>query len=99
MTYAISSECADYRERTCVEVCPVDCIYEGRDQLYIHPDECIECGACEPECPVTAISYAEEGDADVERARNFFFDVLPGRDTPLGTPGGARAVGTIDAHA
>lgn len=41
--------------RACVEVCPVDCIYEGDDQFYIHPDECIDCGACEPECPVTAI--------------------------------------------
>ena len=38
-----------------MDVCPVDCIYEGEDQLYIHPDECIDCGACEPECPVTAI--------------------------------------------
>ena len=41
------------------EVCPVDCIYEGDDQFYIHPDECIDCGACEPECPVSAI-YAED---------------------------------------
>ncbi len=40
-------------------MCPVDCIYEGPDQLYIHPEECIDCGACEPECPVTAI-FAEE---------------------------------------
>lgn len=36
-------------------VCPVDCIYEGDDMVYIHPDECIDCGLCEPECPVTAI--------------------------------------------
>jgi len=42
------------KDRSCVDVCPVDCIYEGEDQLYIHPDECIDCGACEPECPVTA---------------------------------------------
>ena len=41
-------------------MCPVDCIYEGPDQLYIHPDECIDCGACEPECPVTAIFVEED---------------------------------------
>jgi NAD-dependent dihydropyrimidine dehydrogenase PreA subunit len=99
MAYAIASECADNRERTCVEVCPVDCIYEGADQLYIHPEECIDCGACEPECPVTAISYAEDGDEDVERAKRFFFDILPGRDVPLGSPGSARKLGVIDASA
>ena len=59
MTYIIAEPCIDVLDRGCVEVCPVDCIYEGRDQLYIHPDECIDCGACEPECPVTAI-FAEE---------------------------------------
>ncbi len=42
-----------------MDVCPVDCIYEGEDQLYIHPEECIDCGACEPECPVSAI-YPED---------------------------------------
>jgi len=39
----------------CVEVCPVDCFYEGENMLVIHPDECIDCGVCEPECPVDAI--------------------------------------------
>ena len=43
-----------------MDVCPVDCIYEGPDPLYIHPDECIDCGACEPECPVTAIFPDED---------------------------------------
>ncbi len=59
MTYIITEACIGVLDRGCVDVCPVDCIYEGRDQLYIHPDECIDCGACEPECPVTAI-FAEE---------------------------------------
>lgn len=59
MTYIIAEPCIDVLDRGCVDVCPVDCIYEGGDQLYIHPDECIDCGACEPECPVTAI-FAEE---------------------------------------
>ncbi len=59
MTFIIAEPCIDVLDRGCVDVCPVDCIYEGPDQLYIHPEECIDCGACEPECPVTAI-FAEE---------------------------------------
>ena len=55
MTYVIAEACIGVKDRACVDVCPVDCIYEGEDQLYIHPDECIDCGACEPECPVEAI--------------------------------------------
>jgi NAD-dependent dihydropyrimidine dehydrogenase PreA subunit len=57
MTYVIVEACIGVKDRACVDVCPVDCIYEGEDQLYIHPDECIDCGACEPECPVTAIFH------------------------------------------
>lgn len=59
MPYIITDACIGVKDRACVDVCPVDCIYEGDDQLYIHPDECIDCGACEPECPVSAI-YPEE---------------------------------------
>jgi len=55
MTYIITEPCIETKDASCVEVCPVDCIYEGDDQYYIHPDECIDCGACEPECPVQAI--------------------------------------------
>ena len=55
MPYVITEACKDTKDRACVDVCPVDCIYEGKDQLFIHPDECIDCGACEPECPVEAI--------------------------------------------
>jgi ferredoxin len=55
MTYIITEPCLETKDASCVEVCPVDCIYEGDDQFYIHPDECIDCGACEPECPVQAI--------------------------------------------
>lgn len=63
MTYVITEPCIGVKDRACVDVCPVDCIYEGEDQLYIHPDECIDCGACEPECPVTAI-FAEDAVPD-----------------------------------
>ncbi|HXT89920.1 MAG TPA: ferredoxin family protein, partial [Trebonia sp.] len=55
MTYVIGETCADVLDRACVEECPVDCIYEGERMLYIHPDECVDCGACEPVCPVEAI--------------------------------------------
>ncbi len=62
MTYVITEPCIDVKDQSCVEVCPVDCIhFDGDDDriLYIHPDECIDCGACEPACPVTAI-FAED---------------------------------------
>lgn len=60
MPYVITEACISVKDRSCVDVCPVDCIYEGEDQLYINPDECIDCGACEPECPVTAIFPEED---------------------------------------
>ena len=55
MAHIIAQPCIGTKDTACVDVCPVDCIYEGADQLYIHPDECIDCGACEPACPVQAI--------------------------------------------
>lgn len=55
MPYVICEPCIGVKDQSCVKVCPVDCIYEAEDQFYINPDECIDCGACEPECPVSAI--------------------------------------------
>ena len=55
MTYIVCEPCYDCKYTDCVEVCPVDCFYEDEHMLYIHPDECIDCGACEPECPWQAI--------------------------------------------
>ena len=52
MTYVIALPCVDLKDKACIEECPVDCIYEGERSLYIHPDECVDCGACEPVCPV-----------------------------------------------
>jgi ferredoxin len=72
MTYIIAEPCIDELDRSCVDVCPVDCIYEvdkteleegdpdRKNMLYIHPEECIDCGACEPECPVEAIFPEDE---------------------------------------
>jgi len=70
MTYTITDPCLDTKDKSCVEVCPVDCIHEdeaaGDRMLYIDPEECIDCGACEPVCPVTAI-FAED---DRKRSRS-----------------------------
>ena len=55
MAYIITEPCIDVKDASCVDVCPVDCIYEGEKQYFIHPDECIDCAACEPVCPVAAI--------------------------------------------
>ncbi|ORE92389.1 ferredoxin FdxA [Acuticoccus yangtzensis] len=55
MTYIVGDACIKCKYTDCVEVCPVDCFYEGENMLVIHPDECIDCGVCEPECPIDAI--------------------------------------------
>lgn len=55
MTYIVTEACIKCKYTDCVEVCPVDCFYEGENMLVINPDECIDCGVCEPECPAEAI--------------------------------------------
>jgi NAD-dependent dihydropyrimidine dehydrogenase PreA subunit len=61
MTYIVAEPCIGTKDKACVEACPVDCIHgqDSDEQLYIDPDECIDCGACEPVCPVEAI-FPEE---------------------------------------
>ena len=93
MTYVIAEPCVDLLDKACIEECPVDCIYEGARMLYIHPDECVDCGACEPVCPVEAIYYEDdvkEEWAAYTKANVDFFD-------ELGSPGGASKVGKVDA--
>ena len=60
MAYVVADPCVKCKYTDCVAVCPVDCFYEGKNSLAINPDECIDCGACEPECPVTAIFPEED---------------------------------------
>ncbi|MGN0096253.1 MAG: ferredoxin [Corynebacterium sp.] len=89
MTYVIAQPCVDVLDRACVEECPVDCIYEGNRMLYIHPDECIDCGACEPVCPVEAIFYEDDLPDEWEDYIDYnvaFFD-------ELGSPGGGESIG------
>ena len=69
MTYVITDPCIGTKDRSCVDVCPVDCIHDDGDVdqiLYIDPDECIDCGACEPACPVNAI-FAEDDVPDAQK--------------------------------
>lgn len=64
MTFVVTDVCIKCKYTDCVEVCPVDCFYEGENMLVIHPDECIDCGVCEPECPIDAIIPDTESEAD-----------------------------------
>lgn len=60
MTFVVTENCIKCKYTDCVEVCPVDCFYEGENFLVIHPDQCIDCGLCEPECPIQAIKSEDE---------------------------------------
>ena len=60
MTYVITENCIDNMDKSCMDECPVDCIYEGDRMLYIQADECVDCGACLPVCPVDAIYYEDD---------------------------------------
>ena len=64
MTYIVNDACIRCKHMDCVEVCPVDCFYEGENMLVIKPDECIDCGVCEPECPADAIRADNEPGAE-----------------------------------
>ncbi|WP_137723583.1 ferredoxin [Prescottella subtropica] len=101
MAYVIAEPCIDVMDRSCVEECPVDCIYEGGRALYIHPDECVDCGACEPVCPVEAIFYEADVPAQwseyVDDNARFFHEPLPGADAALGSPGGSAKLGPVPA--
>lgn len=66
MPYVIGQPCIDIKDNSCIEVCPVDCIYEQGRMRVIHPNECIDCGACVPECPVDAIRPDDEVPAEWE---------------------------------
>jgi NAD-dependent dihydropyrimidine dehydrogenase PreA subunit len=99
MPYVISDACINSKDQACVDVCPVDCIYEANGRFWIHPTACTECGACESVCPVEAISYIDvSSDAqDLREAHEFFETVLPGRQSPLGNPLGAKNAGVINS--
>lgn len=99
MTYVIGAACVDVLDRACVEECPIDCIFIGDRMAYIHPDQCTDCGACEPACPVEAIYYEDDMPDGQERfiAENarFFAEPLPGRTEALGDPSSATTLGPV----
>ncbi|OAK65482.1 ferredoxin [Variovorax paradoxus] len=95
MPHVITGACIDIKDGACVKCCPVDCIYEGERTLYIHPDECIDCGICVSACPTQAIY--EDLRLPPEMAhftainRDFFAAGVSG----LGSPGGAADTGPV----
>jgi len=95
MAYVIAEPCVDVHDRACGDECPVDCIYYGLRKGYIHPTECVDCGACEPVCPVSAIFHEADLPAEWKHyapvEQEFFGPV-----TGLGSPGGANAVGPLE---
>jgi NAD-dependent dihydropyrimidine dehydrogenase PreA subunit len=93
MTYVINQGCIDVKDRACVDECPVDCIYEGPRMLYIHPDECVDCGACEPVCPTEAILYEDDLPDDQLHFKAINADVF----ASLGSPGGASRADKLPA--
>ena len=77
MTYVVDEKCIKCKHGLC-EVCPVDCFYEGENMLVIHPDECIDCGVCEPECPVEAIhSDTEDGMEKWAEVNRHYSEIWP----------------------
>ena len=96
MTYVITEPCVNVKDGSCIDFCPVDCIYTGGAMLYIHPDECIACGLCETVCPVAAIY--DENDLPMESLKwveinaEFFGPAISG----YGAPGGAKLVEPSD---
>ncbi|ANW64877.1 ferredoxin [Mycobacterium sp. djl-10] len=99
MTYVIGSECVDVMDKSCVQECPADCIYEGLRSLYINPVECVDCGACRIACRVDAIYYETDlPDSELAHLQDnaaFFAEILPGRAAALGEPGGAATLGAV----
>lgn len=87
MTYVVTENCILCKYTDCVTVCPVDCFYEGENFLVINPDECIDCGVCEPECPVEAIlpdtdNYAQQW-LEINREKSSLWKNITEKKSPL----------------
>ena len=87
MTYIVNDKCIKCKLTDCVDVCPVDCFYEGKNMLVIKPDECIDCGVCEPECPVDAIKPDTEESAEKWVEINTkYSEIWPNINKKMGAP-------------
>jgi len=85
MTYVVTENCINCKFQDCVTVCPVDCFYEGENFLVIHPEECIDCGVCEPECPADAIRADTETGLEAWLAVNAKYAEIWPNITEIGT--------------
>ena len=93
MTYVVVEACIKCKYMDCVEVCPVDCFYEGENMLVIHPDECIDCGVCEPECPIEAIKPDTEPGLEQLLSLNAEFSkIWPNITAKKPAPGGRQVL-------
>ena len=81
MTYVVTESCIKCKYTDCVEVCPVDCFYEGENMLVINPDECIDCGVCEPECPIEAIKPETEDNIEWQEINREYSNKWPNIST------------------
>jgi ferredoxin len=86
VTYVVTENCIRCKYMDCLNVCPVDCFYEGENMLVIHPDECIDCGICEPECPAKAIVREIDPTAAQWTAHNAHYAALWPNITVAGKP-------------
>ena len=97
MTYVVNENCIKCKFTDCVEVCPVDCFYEGENMLVINPEECIDCGVCEPECPVDAIiSDTEDADGKWLKINTEFSDLWPNITLKKDPPADAENYESVD---
>jgi NAD-dependent dihydropyrimidine dehydrogenase PreA subunit len=85
MAYVVAEPCVDVLDRSCVDVCPVDCIYEGGRMAFIQPEECVDCGACVQVCPVEAIFHEDDLPQEWSVFTRYNAEFFVG----VGTPGGA----------
>ncbi|MCS5736078.1 ferredoxin [Herbiconiux daphne] len=95
MAFVVTQACIDVKDRSCIQVCPADCLYEGERMMYINPEQCINCGACEPVCPTEAIRFDEE----VEGEDEIFLDINAQFFEALGPVKGGRKMGKIEHDA
>lgn len=91
MAYVITQGCIDILDRSCVDVCPVDCLYEGNRMMYINPDECIDCAACEAVCPQEAIFYSDFIPEEMREFQGESAEFIASR----GLQGGGSIVGKV----
>jgi len=89
MAYIVTENCIKCKYTDCVEVCPVDCFYEGENMLVINPDECIDCGVCEPECPADAIEVETEENTKWTEINTKYAEIWPNITVNNGAPSDA----------